>query len=152
MQEADGPETIAVVFSSGAASWEPRVVESEDALGRERLVKCKVYVEAMEQEPQMHLAKDARTGVNFYIILETEKKNRIVTEALGAGSLSWVQNPQNLEDRNSLAKLLFTVDCKDGIYAADVKQLQRTLILPPSSLAYLDSANFATLGAVRFDF
>ncbi|CAE7499920.1 unnamed protein product, partial [Symbiodinium pilosum] len=126
-QEVDGPEAIVVVFSSGAAAWEAKAVESEDALGRERLVKCKVYVEAMEQESQPHLAKDARTGCNFYIVLETEKKNRIVTEALSAGSLSWVQNPHSLEDRNSLAKLLFTVDCKEGVYARDVQQLQRTL-------------------------
>ncbi|CAE7231256.1 Srprb, partial [Symbiodinium sp. KB8] len=132
MQEADEPEAIAVVFSSGTASWEGKAVDSEDVL-RERLVKCKVYVEAMEQESQLHLAKDARMGCNFYIVLETEKKNRIVTEALGAGALSWVQNPHNLEDRNSLAKLLFTVDCKDEVYARDVKQFQRTLILPPSA-------------------
>ena len=26
---------------------------------------------------------------------------------------SWAQEPQNLEDRNSLAKLLFTADCKE---------------------------------------
>ena len=136
MQEADEPEAIAVVFSSGTASWEGKAVDSEDVL-RERLVKCKVYVEAMEQESQLHLAKDARMGCNFYIVLETEKKNRIVTEALGAGALSWVQNPHNLEDRNSLAKLLFTVDCKDEVYARDVKQFQRTLILPPSALAGL---------------
>ena len=135
-QEVDGQEAIAVVFSSGAASWEAKAVDSEDALGRERLVKCKVYVEAMEQEPQLHLAKDARAGCNFYIVLETEKKNRIVTEALGAGNLSWVQNPNNLEDRNSLAKLLFTVDCKDDLHARDLKQFQRTLILPPSALAF----------------
>eukprot|EP00439_Symbiodinium_sp_Y106_P020155 s1099_g2.t1 len=54
-------------------------------------------------------------------------------EALGAGALSWVQNPHNLEDRNSLAKLLFTADCKDEVYARDVKQFQRTLVLPPSA-------------------
>jgi len=132
MQEADEPETIAVVFSSGTASWEGKAVDSEDVL-RDRLVKCKVYVEAMEQESQLHLAKDTRTGCNFYIVLETEKKNRIVTEALGAGALSWVQNPHNLEDRNSLAKLLFTADCKDEVYARDVKQFQRTLVLPPSA-------------------
>ena len=29
------------------------------------------------------------------------------------GSVSWLCNPSNLEDRNSLAKLLFQDDCKD---------------------------------------
>ena len=29
------------------------------------------------------------------------------------GSVSWLCNPSNLEDRNSLAKLLFQADCKD---------------------------------------
>lgn len=61
---------------------------------------------------------------NYYTVLETKQGNAIVTEILENGEVSWVQNPNNLEDRNSLAKLLFQVDCKEGISVQDVFQLQ----------------------------
>ncbi|CAK9083732.1 Uncharacterized protein SCF082_LOCUS39734 [Durusdinium trenchii] len=37
-----------------------------------------------------------------------------------ASNGSWKENPQNLEDRNSLAKLLFTVDCKENMLLGEV--------------------------------
>ena len=58
---------------------------------------------------------------NYYIVLDTNEKSVLVTERKSDGSLSWLQNPHNLEDRNSLAKLLFTADCKEGLSLADVK-------------------------------
>ena len=44
---------------------------------------------------------------------ETEGQSCLVTE-LRDGSASWLSNPNNLEDRNSLAKLLFQAECKDA--------------------------------------
>ena len=59
---------------------------------------------------------------NYYIVLETIEKTVIVTERMSDGSLCWLQNPHNLEDRNSLAKLLFTADCKEGMRMSEVRQ------------------------------
>ncbi|CAK9106868.1 Uncharacterized protein SCF082_LOCUS49776 [Durusdinium trenchii] len=117
IQEAEGPETVCVVFSSGAASWDGKTIKA-DALKKEMLARCKIFVEAMEHEVQMEAPR------NYYTVLETKQGNAIVTEILENGEVSWVQNPNNLEDRNSLAKLLFQVDCKEGISVQDVFQLQ----------------------------
>lgn len=49
IQEAEGPETVCVVFSSGAASWDGKTIKA-DALKKEMLARCKIFVEAMEHE------------------------------------------------------------------------------------------------------
>ena len=38
-----------------------------------------------------------------------------MTELSRGGAVTWLQNPRSLEDRNSLAKLLFQADCKDPL-------------------------------------
>lgn len=51
---------------------------------------------------------------HHYVVLETEEKNVILTEKLPDGTTLMVVNPDGLEDRNSLAKLLAVVeDCKE---------------------------------------
>ena len=112
IQEVDQLEMVHVVFSSRAVSWETKGSKPQDVLGKEKLSRCRVYVEAMEYE----------ACNNYYIVLETHEKSVVVTERLSDGSLCWLQNPHNLEDRNSLAKLLFTADCKEGLRMGDVKQ------------------------------
>jgi len=112
IQEVDASEMVHVVFSSRAVSWETRGSKPQDVLGKEKLARCKVYIEAMEHE----------ACNNYYVVLETEEKTLIVAERMADGSLCWLQNPHNLEDRNSLAKLLFTADCKEGLHMAAVKQ------------------------------
>ncbi len=63
---------------------------------------------------------------NYYTVLETQQGSIIVTEILEGGEVSWIQNPNNLEDRNSLAKLLFQVDCKEGILVKHIMEMQQT--------------------------
>ena len=65
IQETDGPETICVVFSSGAASWEANSAKPDDRIEKEKLSKCKMYVEAVEHE-----ASNGRVGCNFYLVLD----------------------------------------------------------------------------------
>lgn len=66
---------------------------------------------------------------HYYTVLETKQGSIIVTEILENGEVSWVQNPNNLEDRNSLAKLLFQVDCKEGLSVRDVLDLRSSRCL-----------------------
>eukprot|EP00434_Breviolum_minutum_P009358 symbB.v1.2.008246.t2/scaffold515.1/size193321/8 len=133
IQDTDGPETICVVFSSGAASWEANNTKPDDRTEKEKLSKCKMYVEAVEHE-----ASNGRVGCNFYLVLETNGKTKttLVTELPRGGEVTWLQNPRSLEDRNSLAKLLFQADCKEGISVEEVKKFQRSLVLPPGSGSY----------------
>lgn len=112
IQEVEEPEMVHVVFSSRAVSWETKGSKTQDVLGKETLSRCRVYVEAMEHE----------ACNNYYVVLETIEKTVVVSERASDGSLCWLQNPHNLEDRNSLAKLLFTADCKEGLRMCDVRK------------------------------
>ena len=70
-----------------------------------------------------HQVQIDQASCHFYTVLETKQGSIIVTEILENGAVSWVQNPNNLEDRNSLAKLLFQVNCKEHISVRDVSEL-----------------------------
>merc|ERR1719282_1881582 len=49
-----------------------------------------------------------------YVVLETDKGNVFVTEQSMNGKLTWVENPPNLEDRNSLAKVVRSSECDNA--------------------------------------
>ena len=51
------------------------------------------------------------------------QQNVIVMEQLANGTKACAVNPSNLEDRNSLAKQLFTADCKEGATVRGLKQM-----------------------------
>ncbi|CAJ1440046.1 unnamed protein product [Effrenium voratum] len=122
IQEAEGEEKVAVVFSSGAASWEAKAAKGEEALARELVTSCKIYAEAMEHEAW---AEDM--PCNYYAVLESQSGAVVATEMTSDGSFLWLQNPNNLEDRNSLGKLLFQAECREGVCMRDVKKLQQDL-------------------------
>eukprot|EP00930_Biecheleria_cincta_P040213 TRINITY_DN2756_c0_g2_i2.p1 TRINITY_DN2756_c0_g2~~TRINITY_DN2756_c0_g2_i2.p1 ORF type:complete len:1138 (+),score=237.20 TRINITY_DN2756_c0_g2_i2:59-3472(+) len=123
-QEQAGPETVGKVFSRRAPSLQhsarnrPNVVREE-----EHIVKADVYTEALEGEKQ----QAGKPRGHFYCVLETNLSNTIVTERLADGSMCWAVNSENLDDRKSLAKLLFRSDCKgttvEGIMALQAKHL-----------------------------
>jgi len=114
-QAASGTEEVGAVFSRRAHAWKPAGMTQKDALESEKLVKAKLYVEAESSEV-------ALDKCNYFVVVETEKGNVIVTEKLADGSTTWIVNPDNMEDRNSLAKLLGTVDGKDE--SATVEKLK----------------------------
>jgi len=121
IQEAEEREKVCVVFSSGAASWQGNGTKAEGLLAKEMISKCKIFVEALEHE-----VESVNVSCNYYTVLETHQGSIIVTEILEDGEVSWIQNPNNLEDRNSLAKLLFQVDCKEGILVKHIMEMQQT--------------------------
>ncbi|CAK9116665.1 unnamed protein product [Durusdinium trenchii] len=76
----------------------------------EKFIKGRLYVEAIEGDhkdaaKQLHLC-------HFYVVLETKSGHTILTEKLADGSTTWVVNPNCLEDRNSLAKLMVCLDIR----------------------------------------
>merc|ERR1712014_52447 len=89
------------VFSVHAPS-ERRSAISEE----EEIVKATEYVE--------------RVGLEFqvYVTLETDQKNTLVVEELEDGTLRFEENPSNLDDRTSLAKVLRTAECSRTTVAA----------------------------------
>jgi len=88
----------------------------------EKFVKGRLYVEAMEGDHK-DAVKHLHT-CHFYVVLETHLGNLIVTEKLADGSTTWVVNPNCLEDRNSLAKLMVCLDIR--MEKATVRNLKIT--------------------------
>jgi hypothetical protein len=135
-QDPNGEETVGAVFSRRAPEWLLRSGnKAKQAREEEAIVKAKVYIEASETEDARTMAAVSSEGKPFYhffVVLETDATNAIVTEQLRDGSIGWAVNPSNLEDRNSLAKLLFAVEA-DG--RATVR-VAKTLQAMASSKAY----------------
>eukprot|EP00930_Biecheleria_cincta_P060789 TRINITY_DN4638_c0_g1_i4.p1 TRINITY_DN4638_c0_g1~~TRINITY_DN4638_c0_g1_i4.p1 ORF type:complete len:1016 (-),score=215.54 TRINITY_DN4638_c0_g1_i4:82-3129(-) len=148
-QERDCEEVVGAVFSRRAPSWQLSSGKRAKAVGeKEAILKAKVYVEAVEasnsQSASAQLYGDPNKPIgHFYVVLETAASNVIVTERLANGSISWAVNSDSLDDRNSLARLLFTIDCADTTVQA-IKNLQAKHSLPmPASAAPAASKAYA---------
>lgn len=116
-QERFAEEQIGVVYSSRAPTWN-LAATSQELSEREKVVECKVFLEAAEGDvvgKQPH---------HLYMVCITANKNVIVTEKLANGSTFFLVNPKSLEDRNSLAKQLFKSDCVEQATVKDVKTQQ----------------------------
>mmetsp|Transcript_121837 Transcript_121837/g.316241 ORF Transcript_121837/g.316241 Transcript_121837/m.316241 type:complete len:1066 (+) Transcript_121837:133-3330(+) len=54
-------------------------------------------------------------GYHSYVTLKTEQGHTIVTEKLEDGSVSWMENPEGIEFRNLLAKVIRSEDCSGAL-------------------------------------
>eukprot|EP00747_Dinoflagellata_sp_TGD_P065016 gnl/TRDRNA2_/TRDRNA2_154167_c0_seq1.p1 gnl/TRDRNA2_/TRDRNA2_154167_c0~~gnl/TRDRNA2_/TRDRNA2_154167_c0_seq1.p1 ORF type:complete len:450 (-),score=97.87 gnl/TRDRNA2_/TRDRNA2_154167_c0_seq1:60-1217(-) len=95
----DEKEIIGAVFSTSAPSTAGH--QCQQVNGNEVVAKATEYVEK---------ARNVK-GHHSYVVLETEHGNMIVSEVLQDGRVAWESNPKDLEDRNSLAKVLRSADC-----------------------------------------
>lgn len=126
-QEPTGDdETVLAVFSRRKPEWKLssgwRAKEADES---ETVVKAKAYIEAAETDDNAPASADTtKPDCHFYVVLETDASHFIVTEKLRDGSITWAVNPDNLNDRNSLAKLLFTVDGKYGMTVHDIRNVR----------------------------
>jgi len=131
IQEPDSTESIAVVFSARAPSWGLSPQKAmQQAPDHEKICRGRLYLEAIDAESARRL--DAKWSskrsdyCHYYVVLETEGNNMLVTEKLADGSTFIVMNPDSIEDRNSMAKLVATADdCAElNIDLAKIKQIQ----------------------------
>eukprot|EP00930_Biecheleria_cincta_P018205 TRINITY_DN14262_c0_g1_i1.p1 TRINITY_DN14262_c0_g1~~TRINITY_DN14262_c0_g1_i1.p1 ORF type:complete len:1026 (+),score=214.71 TRINITY_DN14262_c0_g1_i1:23-3100(+) len=124
-EELGGKESVEAVFSRSMPAWQLSSGEKAKEFREEEVVlKAKIYIEAMDAQRDICLSGAARPVGHFYVVLETAASNFIVTERLKNGSIAWAVNPDNLDDRNSLAKLLFTADSKSSMTLRDVRNAQ----------------------------
>lgn len=101
IQQHNGEEEVAAVFSSNAST--KNSATGELVAGSDKIVKVTMYVEKPQQE--------ASAARHFYLVLETDLGDLIATEQLADKTLTWAENPAELEYRNSQAKVLRSADC-----------------------------------------
>jgi len=115
-QEQNEKEVIGAIFSLRSA----KEARARGAVQKcERFVKATEYVEAASQdakpsgEPARHRS---------YVVFETEAGNMVLTEKLEDGTVAWSENPADLEDRNSFARVVRSADCGSaGIAVCDAE-------------------------------
>jgi len=104
-QEYDAEEKVGAVFSSrmpAEAAKRPSVKDSE------KLKKVTQYVEKCTR------------GFQCYFVVETEERHNILVEELADGALKLEDAPVDLDDRNSLAKVVRSAECRRGLAVSDV--------------------------------
>merc|ERR1740123_84109 len=99
--EPDCEPVIGAVFSVHAPSEQKSAIPEQ-----EEIVKATEYVERVDLEFQV------------YTKLETDQRNILVVEEFEGGTPRFEENPSNLEDRTSLAKVLRTAECSGMTVAA----------------------------------
>merc|ERR1712039_1090814 len=95
-QALNGKIIIGAVFSLGSDR------QAEEASDSERIVKATQYVEK---------SSGSKLHCCYYVVFETESGCKIITEMLPTSGVTWKANPKNIEDRNSLAKVISSSDC-----------------------------------------
>jgi hypothetical protein len=134
VQEPNGMEEVGAIFSSrpeSAVAPARKGSKKSSASSSERIVKVTEYVEASRLESILvdgvrKSASDAGLFRHYFVVLETDEGNRIVSEQLSSGRATWQLNPDDLEYRTSLAKVLRYVTCRDGAWVKDVKRFQQS--------------------------
>merc|ERR1712032_329314 len=104
-QELDGKEIVGAVFSitpSGADPMQKTKGQRVDLT--DAVKKVTTYVERGRPQSSRH---------RYYVVLETGKEKRIFTEMSANGFVVWKEEPEDLEVRNSLARVFRSKDCGD---------------------------------------
>lgn len=115
-QEHDEEETVGAVYSTADVAK----ASGRKAHDNEKIIKVTEYVES--PTGKVACAKTLLESCNFFVFLETERGNVIMTEKLEDGNATWEHNPLTLEVRRSAAKVLNCADCHlFSAQVADVK-------------------------------
>jgi len=121
-QEFQGSEEVGAIFSRCDSKEDNSTKKRGRVLSTDRVKKATEYVE-------YNFERVGRSRIQFYVVIETEEGNTIVSESRRDGQATWQENPVDLEVRNSLAKVLSTADSvrtEEGKYVTlnDVRPLQ----------------------------
>jgi hypothetical protein len=113
-QEHNCEEAVGVVFILRSA--EVRKCSDQDQLQpQEKITKATEYVEHK-------VLPGASMGSSYFLVLDTEKGHQICTERLADGQVMWEVNPENLEERTSLAKVFREKECSKGAIVRDIQK------------------------------
>jgi hypothetical protein len=115
-QENDSKEYVEVVFSIR----EPQGLSlaSKTIKDSETITKVMEFVENLQGGD---LGAASYPKAHYYIVLETETGGKVVTELTESGKLKWQENPEDLMDRNSLARVVRTAMCASPVLVQEVR-------------------------------
>jgi len=122
-QECEGKEAVGAVFSIRSRG-KGLIASSRRAQDSELITKVTEYVQ--------------RNGAanQSYVVAETDKGSAIVTELTPDGTATWEENTEDVEDRNSLAKVVRTTETKEkGVSIREFKEFQAKCGMRPGSVA-----------------
>lgn len=116
-QEHNGEEAVGVIFTIAGAdvSSQKTPQKGQQVQPQDKITKVTEYV-------QHKFLAGVATGCCYYLVLETEKGHKVVTERLQDGRVTFQEDPKNLEDRNSLAKVTHTKECGKGATVRDIQK------------------------------
>jgi hypothetical protein len=117
-QEATGEETVGTVFSVQAPIVKGGI-RGERINEDEQIARATEYVERVLDSENLPGAKSS-SRCRYYLVLETQNGQKIVTERLRDGTVTWQEDPDDLEDRNSLAKATRTKEALRGLSVRDM--------------------------------
>jgi hypothetical protein len=119
LQENNGEQVIGVVYSIRSRS--PTDKDKEKRLqDNDSFFKITEYVEAAFVGEAMD-----RCQSHFYVVLASLGGHHVVTERLGDGKVTWEVDPEDLEDRNSLAKVMRSFECSEAKAVVGLQPLLR---------------------------
>lgn len=119
-QEYDAEEKVGVVYS---IRQNPKGRPKSTIWSGERIVKVTEYVEQTKSD-------DEKLGCSYYLVMETDKGNVISTEKIASNIATWEENGADIDDRNSLAKVIRTGETKAGSTVQDIKNDREKAISP----------------------
>merc|ERR1712093_282280 len=93
---------------------------------QEKITKATEYVESALGGTAPSEEKVA-APCRYYLVLETENGHKIVTERLTNGKVTWEEDPDDVEDRNSLARVTRVKPASASLTVRDMKAYHTTI-------------------------
>jgi len=115
-QECNDQEVVGAVFSIRTKAQGS--CNGQKVPMSEKIVKVTEYVQSQNGEDEDH---------SYFVLMQGEQDNAVVTQRLSDGTLTWEENPTELADSCSLAKVIRAVECrmeKNRATFQDVKRFQ----------------------------
>lgn len=115
-QEHDSEEEVCMIFSVNNLEKESqRSTTGQKVEQQDKIKKATEYVERK-------IVAGTAKGFCYYLVLETENGQKILTERLENGQVVWHENPENLEFRSSLSKVTRCEECHKGTTVRDIQK------------------------------
>jgi len=145
IQEEGRKEAIGAVFSSRAQAKVPMTYGGWNIKDSDIIVKVLEYVESSSEGAKPTSATDCR----YYIVLETDQGNFIATEKLSNQTVTWEENPINLEARNYLAKVTRFAECRNAGVAVREMRAHKAEVERQGPVALPSSESYARAAFAR---